>query len=702
VTYTVTNTGQVDTVPAQGGWADRIYLSRDTFLDEKTDRYLGQLEHTGGLAKDQSYTRTVPVPMPRDVEGPFFVIVIADPVDLGRSRGVFEANELDNDRASDRPVLVELPPPAELVVTSVELPAAGSTVEIGQSLTVRWTVQNEAMQPAKGTWTDAVYLSADPIWDINDPLLGRKTFTGTRGKDETYQLELMAPLPPVKPGDYHVIVRTDIFNEIRETFELNNRRPSPGQVTLSATPLHVDAPLTINLASNEERLYQINVTPGQTLRVRLMGLAVAELFLRHGDLPSGTQFDASSGPAQANAEVIIPSTEAGDYLLLVRAGHNPDPTKPLVLEADYLPFGITNVTPDVGGAGRYVTVTIHGAQFQPGPPNARSLVKLVRPGFAEFTPERHEVINGTKIIAVFDLRGAPHGLYDVEVINPDGARTVAAYRYRIERALEPDVTIGLDGPRVLSPGDTGLYGVTLQSQTNVDVLHVLSQFGVPELGKNDMLPSFNTVFDFVQFRSNLRGRPESPGLQDVPWPSLESEVNRNGIQLASGFVHDLPTGAFVGRNFTAATYPGLKPFLDPDAGFATLRENLYNLYPQLRPLLDEGPAGLDKVLPGLAATYQAIKNGQDPLKDIPCELIAFQFYVTASATVLTRDEYILHQTAEALRLRDGILNDPTATPALLVLASSATDWPLAYLAALEQVGLLRPVDEAPPIRELPR
>src|SRR5205823_155479 len=83
---------------------------------------------------------------------------------------------------------------------------------------------------------------------------------------------------------------------------------------------------------------------------------------------------------------------------------------------------------------------IKGARFDP-----RAIVKLVRPGFAEYEPVNYRVEDATTIRATFDLTAAPHGLYDVEVINPDGARAFAPYRYMVEDALPADVRIGLGG-----------------------------------------------------------------------------------------------------------------------------------------------------------------------------------------------------------------------------------------------------------------
>src|SRR5262249_53685573 len=155
-----------------------------------------------------------------------------------------------------------------------------------------------------------------------------------------------------------------------------------------------------------------------------------------------------------------PSTTAGDYYVLVkRRSGNGDPA--VTLTARELPFGITDIRVDQGGDSRWVTATITGAQFQPG-----ALVKLVRPGIDEVLPATAAVIDATRIMATFDLPGVAHGLYDVAVINPNGALATLPYRFLVEDALPIDVTIGLGGPRVVPAGQTGLYSISLQSLTN--------------------------------------------------------------------------------------------------------------------------------------------------------------------------------------------------------------------------------------------
>lgn len=71
VNYSVTNAGG-NTPSDQGNWYDLIYLSKDRFLDVNQDRYLGYVNHSGGLAGGASYNGSLTVNAPRDFEGPYY------------------------------------------------------------------------------------------------------------------------------------------------------------------------------------------------------------------------------------------------------------------------------------------------------------------------------------------------------------------------------------------------------------------------------------------------------------------------------------------------------------------------------------------------------------------------------------------------------------------------------------------------------
>ena len=115
---------------------------------------------------------------------------------------------------STLPVIINQPPPADLVVTTIQVPPTGQS---GQPVTVAWTVANQGQFPASGTWTDAVYLATTPIWNIGDPIIGEVQYSATGlATGQSYTSTLTAMLPPAIPGQYFLIVRTNIFDDVYE------------------------------------------------------------------------------------------------------------------------------------------------------------------------------------------------------------------------------------------------------------------------------------------------------------------------------------------------------------------------------------------------------------------------------------------------------------------------------------------------------
>src|SRR5262249_20448894 len=138
-----------------------------------------------------------------------------------------------------------------------------------------------------GGWSDAGYLSADANWDIHDPLIGRVSHSGALAPGAAYTATLDATLPGVKPGQYRVIVRTDLFDEVSEgpTGEGNNTTASPGALTVSVPELHLGVALDTTLSAGQARLFQVNVGQGQTLQIDLTTAAATasnEVFVRYG------------------------------------------------------------------------------------------------------------------------------------------------------------------------------------------------------------------------------------------------------------------------------------------------------------------------------------------------------------------------------------------------------------------------------------
>ena len=156
------------------------------------------------------------------------------------------SNSIRNTNNSDYlvpPVIIELPPPADLQVDvdSIVIP---DTRRLGKPSRSAGPSPITTTPSSEGEWSDAVYLSADAVWDISDKLLGRATYTTKRGlrdhrgwsrmmpleTGESYSLTVSGEIPPVEPGQYRLIVRPDIFNEIYEGLNESNNRTTSAEV----------------------------------------------------------------------------------------------------------------------------------------------------------------------------------------------------------------------------------------------------------------------------------------------------------------------------------------------------------------------------------------------------------------------------------------------------------------------------------------
>ena len=115
-------------------------------------------------------------------------------------------------------MIVQLPPPADLQVDQISVPP---TATMGQPLVIEWTVSNHGGEKVEGFWSDSAYLSDDAVWDLGDKLIGTFDMGAPEHSErldpgEGYAASLTTTLPTALPGEYHVIERTDIFDDIHE------------------------------------------------------------------------------------------------------------------------------------------------------------------------------------------------------------------------------------------------------------------------------------------------------------------------------------------------------------------------------------------------------------------------------------------------------------------------------------------------------
>lgn len=130
---------------------------------------------------------------------------------------------------------VDLP---DLVVRSIGVPATATTE---QYFDVSYRVGNDgiataiptsATPPTPGTWQERVFLSSDPYVG-DDTLIGNFTFTGNLPVGQSFERTIPVRAPQ-KPGNYWIIVTTDLNNTVIEGLESNNTRVSDSPAVIQA------------------------------------------------------------------------------------------------------------------------------------------------------------------------------------------------------------------------------------------------------------------------------------------------------------------------------------------------------------------------------------------------------------------------------------------------------------------------------------
>ncbi|MCX7045267.1 MAG: choice-of-anchor D domain-containing protein [Candidatus Sumerlaeota bacterium] len=582
--YTVNNVGGG---PATAGyWYDALYLSRDPYLDPTQDVYLGYYTHTGALDGGSSYTVAQTIRVPSGLSGAYYVIVVTD-----SNNAVTEANESNNLLANATAIQISLPPPADLLVNGASIVVAnpGTAKIIGENLSVDWTVDNVGASEASGGWSDAVYLSADNYLDINDLEVGKARHQGTLNPGGSYAGSLFSPVPPMAPGLYHVLLRTDVFNEVRETAEgeLNNTTASLGTITVDCWELPLGTTDTTHQLSNGvEHFYKItNVPSGADLLVSLdcgQNTAFNDLYLRYGTVPDRGHYDLTNEDNwAADQTLVVPGTTSGTYYVMIHAD-NISGAADYSISAQLIPFTMRNINPETAGNAGQITLEIQGARFTPTTTfqfvpagNPAPILDEIRMGVK---PVKYDgpttlivassvhYVNSALVYATFDLTGVDTGSYDlyavrfVEELPSNNTTATLAAAFTITPGVGPHVTLALNGPSVVrvdriytfyatytnigdsdavaplitlySPTNTAM-GVKLNNLASADTLQILGinydkgPAGILRPGQQFSVPIYYMSGSTpMKFRAYLTKAEDA---RPIDWDALELQIKPSNV-----------------------------------------------------------------------------------------------------------------------------------------------------------------------------
>lgn len=412
VVHKITNTGAGPTYP--GSWSNKLWLSGDFIPGNSGDVQLSAKNISAILQPGQSMNDTMSFTLNiNTVPGNYILIAQADAFNA-----VYETNDTNNLAFSY--VTVYTQQPVDLVVENVIRP---DTVMLGYSIdTAKWIIANLSANTATGVSSDGIYLSSNTILDSTAVLIGIKNKTINMSPLDRDTISMQPIVTSVIEGNYNVLVKTDLLNNINETDKNNNTGISAGSIYVKAKELKLNITES-NTMHTTARYYKLVIPDslsGSTILVTLKSndslTMKNEMYIGLGYVPSPSRFDYRFGTANyGNQQIVMTTVTDSVYYIAVRCT-SPNPlVQNITLQAVKLPFAILNVQSNSGGNIGNVTVKLSGSLF------TNNMVARLNNGGTVIYSSIVYFVNSTTVFATFNLLGKPLGLYDVSLIKPDSA-----------------------------------------------------------------------------------------------------------------------------------------------------------------------------------------------------------------------------------------------------------------------------------------
>ena len=275
---------------------------------------------------------------------------------------------------------------------------------------------------------------------------------------------------------------------------------------------------------------------GESLLITLKADSVKgnnEIFVRHGSMVSGSEFDYKyREPFKGNQEIIIPELKEGTYYLLTAGQKTGPPTwQPIILFARIMPFEIRKVTPSVGGNTGQVTVLVEGSKLDVGMTFSLSRNGAGYPvsvgdtmanyNYRSISPTSIISIDPTEVYVTFKLTGYDTGYYDVNGIK-SFERTTLKKGFKVVPGNEGDLNISVSRPGNMRTNNITSMKVLFNNNGNVDIIDkkiiISSEGGAPiSLTQEGLSKGLTSLEIVVQESGGPSGRlrPGGNGSVDV-------------------------------------------------------------------------------------------------------------------------------------------------------------------------------------------
>jgi len=480
LSWEVTNVGEAE---ANGRWYDTIYLSyTETTLDMK----LTEVRNPKNLAVNETYKQTATVNLPVTVKGPMYLVVKSN---NASSNGIYEVN-FDNN-TEIKPVSLTEMSAVDLTVGNINIPEVAYP---GNEITVSWDVVNLSTQSLNATMTDNVYVSADEFWDINDVPVGELTRrVSLAGNSKTYesltvampdyetlskvQSVLTDDMPGVQQGEYYIIVRTDVKNQVNENNKTNNRVASSRTLDASVAKIELGETESGRIHNHNEKFYRFSTDGGESINVDLSCVdteAINELYVSYNKVPTSTDYDFKFTEAMTSDHTVrVPVSQKGEYYVYVKnisaaaAGTEYD------VNVNAVDYGVEEIYPKSGARGK-VTIKLSGALLE------SNMKATLNKGRVKINAEEIYYFDSSTAYATFDLSYASYGVYSLTVSCNGNAVTLSDC-FTLENTPVGELNVVMNAPSSYQLNSVGSASLRYKNVGNTDIpapIFVVSADGV--------------------------------------------------------------------------------------------------------------------------------------------------------------------------------------------------------------------------------
>lgn len=468
---TVVNQGEAET--RQARWTTEYYLSQNGVLNKDQAAQIGYSSHNGVLKPGESYTDTVTVTLPQDLNGNYMVYALTDATNT-----VFESNENNN---YNKGQIIQIYPveerPVDLKIEKLTVPYQ---VTAGENITISYKVTNTGEYAAKGVLRDVIYLSEDDQWDYNDTQVGVVTGNVDIEAGQEIIREATGRIVNVPEGKYFFIVKTNSTRSIPEVNEEDNIEVCTLASQVDFQTLQTETPVQINTCG----YYKIDVNQmpnNQTMSFTLTHPeeTSAGLYVGYESVPSTANYSFASFALSAEKQnIILPAAQSGRYYILAQDnaslinnegyvfsldGGSTWKETDMILTAAPISFGATSASMTQGGADGWISTQIKGALFD-------SIMDFrLLAGEKMIPAEKITFRDQTASDVTFNLRNAAVGTYDLVAELPNGTQATLPQGFHIVPGVQCDLGIKIDAPRVVHSGSHSPVSISLANGGTNDI-----------------------------------------------------------------------------------------------------------------------------------------------------------------------------------------------------------------------------------------